>query len=401
MRILMVLDANDGRGMFRHGYILAKELAKIGHKVTIAYIDSKDSITEEDSIKVYRIAGFIQKFGFLYSQSNIRHHAPVPDRLIVEKLKKIIQKEQPEIIHVHGWVLYSVAFLKQYLSIPVVATLHDYGYFCPTKTLLRNNENICEGNYTLSSCLSCDRIHYGVPKGILTLYGVRKYAQLLKSSVDKYIAVSSYVKQRYVDAGFPEEHIEVIPNFYDSSEIDKVNNELNNELPGDFVLYVGEFTSFKGVNVLLKVFKNLDTNTKLVLIGRPKCPGLQSEKTLVFENPPRSLVIEAYKKCKFVVIPSIWAEPCPTVAFEAMASGKAVVASNIGGLKDIVIHGETGLLMPPGSVDSLAKAIKQLLDNFFLAKEMGQNGRKRFQDKFCIEKVTKKIEEMYKALKDK
>ncbi|MHB8157056.1 MAG: glycosyltransferase, partial [Desulfocucumaceae bacterium] len=221
MRVLMVLDANDGRGMFRHGYILAKELAQKGNRVTIAYIDPEDAISVEDGVPVHRISGITQKMGFLYAQQNVRHHPQMPDRLVIRKLYRIVKDFRPDVIHVHGWVLYSVACLKRYTNIPIVATLHDYGYFCPTKTLLNSNV-ICESKSRIE-CLKCGKKHYGYAKDILTVYGVNRYSKMLKTSVDLFIAVSSYVKERYLEEGFPEKRIRVVHNFYNVAEIEQLN----------------------------------------------------------------------------------------------------------------------------------------------------------------------------------
>lgn len=396
MRVLMVLDANDGRGMFRHGYILAKELAQKGNDVTIAYIDPEDGISLEDGVPVHRISGITQKMGFLYAQQNVRHHPPMPDRLVIKKLFKIVEEFRPDVIHVHGWVLYSVACLKKHTNIPIAATLHDYGFFCPTKTLLNNNR-ICESN-SIIECLKCGKKHYGYSKDVLTVYGVNRYEKMLKSSVDLYIAVSTYVKERYVKAGFQNNTIEAIPNFYNTEEIEKYKVSTSDRLPDDFVLYVGEFTQFKGVEILLTAYKNINAKTKLVLIGKPYYAGLQGKNVIVLENPPRNVVVEAFKKCKFVVIPSIWADPCPTVAFEAMACNKAIVASKAGGLTDIVIEKGTGFLVPPGCPDSLSSAISTLLNNIGLAQKMGALGYSSLLKNFSLSAVVPYIADSYKSI---
>lgn len=388
----MVLDANDGRGMYRHGYILAKELARLGHAVNIAYIDPEDGVSVEDGVTIHRISGVAQKLSFLYAQRNVRHHPPVPDRLVIRKLYKIVQNFKPDVIHVHGWVLYSIALLKKYIDVPIVSTLHDYGYICPTKTLLKKDQ-VCEQSSHVS-CIACGKHHYGLPKSYLTVFGVNKYQNKLAEAVDMFVAVSSYVKTRYAMAGFPNDKIEVMPNFYNPSEIEQCDKE-SDDLPNDFILYVGEFTRFKGIDVLIKAFKLLKTNIQLVLIGRPNYPGLIEKKILVLVDPPRKVVLSAFHKCKFVVIPSIWADPCPTVAFEAMASKKAVIGSSIGGLEDIIIDKKTGFLVPPNDIEKLKSTMFQLLKNQPDLKSIGDIGYRRLKEHYVSEIVVKKIENLY------
>jgi glycosyltransferase involved in cell wall biosynthesis len=395
MKILMVLDADDGRGMFRHGCILAQELGKKGHDLVVARIDQDESVTEEDGVKIYKFAGYAQRAAFLYAQRSIRHHGPAPDGMAIKKLAKIIDSERPDLIHVHGWALYSVASLRKSTGIPVVATLHDYGYFCPTKLLLRNDKTLCQSP-SLLACLKCAWMHYGPVKGVLTHYGVKRYSRLLKSGVDRFVAVSSYVRQSYITAGFPESKITVVPNFYRIEQND-FSMASGLRLPDNFILFVGTLSSEKGAEVLMEAYGKLDTDAKLVLIGLGQSDfnGEELENIIVLKNQPHDMVMRAWARCLFAVIPSICAEACPTVAFEAMACGKAIVASAVGGIKDIVVDDETGLLVEPGDADLLAAAMKQLLDSPALSESLGASGRRRVMKQYLSTEIADKLVNIY------
>jgi len=122
------------------------------------------------------------------------------------------------------------------------------------------------------------------------------------------------------------------------------------------------------------------------------------EHITIIENAPGSLVMEAYQKCRFAVFPSIWSEPCPTVAFEAMSHKNAVIATSTGGFTDIVVDGETGILVPPSDAKALATAITYLLENPEIAQKMGEKGYQRWLDKFTPDAVVPRIEEVYQSL---
>lgn len=92
------------------------------------------------------------------------------------------------------------------------------------------------------------------------------------------------------------------------------------------------------------------------------------------------------------------AEPCGRVLFEAMAMQKPVVGTNTGGTPEIVVHNETGLLIPPGDPGALALAIRSLLDDERRAAEMGRLGRKRAVERFSIEAHVRKTEALYLEL---
>ena len=97
------------------------------------------------------------------------------------------------------------------------------------------------------------------------------------------------------------------------------------------------------------------------------------------------------------IVPSIWPDPCPTVAMEAMAVGKPVIASRIGGLPEIVTDGETGILVEPGDSDALRTAIETLVNDPALAARMGAAGRERVSA-FHASTIVGEIESVYREV---
>lgn len=106
---------------------------------------------------------------------------------------------------------------------------------------------------------------------------------------------------------------------------------------------------------------------------------------------------DAYGILDIVVVPSI-VEDCPHVVLEAMKYGKPVIASNAGGIPEIVVDGQTGLLVPVGDPRALADRISFLLENEDQAKRMGMQGRQRLEERFSITDVVAKIEAAYEQL---
>jgi glycosyltransferase involved in cell wall biosynthesis len=98
-----------------------------------------------------------------------------------------------------------------------------------------------------------------------------------------------------------------------------------------------------------------------------------------------------YAWADVVVVPSIKPEPFGLVALEGMAAGCAIIAANHGGLSEIVVDGETGTLVEPGSIESLAAAIERYLDDSSLASVEGNAGRKRFAAEFEESRYESKI----------
>jgi glycosyltransferase involved in cell wall biosynthesis len=375
---------------------LSKILCCRNHEVTVFTLGHPVKIELNQRIKIYREEGIFQKIPFLYGKSKKKWHPPSTDLLLTHKIAKVIEHEKPDIIHAHGWILYSMLPLKKKYNIPLVVTLHGYGYFCPITNYFRN-DNICSTR-SFMNCLNCAGKDYGYLRSISAYCGINRQISNIKL-IDKFIAVSQYVREAHLN-NLPVNNtdIVVIPNFYSVDEVESTKIEL--DIPDDFILYVGSLAPYKGLDTLIAAYNKLDTNIKLVLIGyKYKNYKFESSNNiLVIGNASNDIVKEAYRRCKFAVFPSKWPEPCATVMFEAMSHKKAIIASNIGGFPDVIVDGQTGLLVPFGQEEQLSRAIKYLLDNPDIAIFMGNNGFERFMTYFSADVVAIKIEELYRDL---
>jgi len=398
MKILMLSDFYPPiiGGMERYVLLLSRELVKRGHEVTVFTVGHEYSsgFTEESGVRVIRLQGFFQKIPFLFKDINKKYPPPFQDWLITRRIKKLIETEKPDIVHANGWILYSLLPLKKKLRIRLVTTLHGYSLICPNQILM-NGSRIC--NKPLSTkCISCGRESYGLVKSFFAYYAVKLNVKKLKL-VDKFIAVSSFVKEIYTKyLSLSDEDIIVIPNFYEAKK-EKSELKYIGVLPEDFILFVGALAPFKGIDVLIDAYRRINTETKLVLIGHthPNYSYNDSENIQIIKNAQHEILMKIYPRCKFVVIPSICPDACPTVALEAMNCKKAIVASDIGGLRDIVVDGKTGMLFPSNNSNKLANAMKYLINNPKECIRMGERGYKRLVNSFSVENASKKIEKIY------
>lgn len=399
MRILMVTEFFSPvlGGIPSHIADLSKALTKRGHRIIILALGWNGLSQHEiiDGIEVVRITGLFQRLDFIYSNKNYRFHPPISDPIFSKEAYRFIKSFQPDVIHCHGWIIYSLLSIKKKLvNIPLVFTLHDYGLMCPARTMFNSN-NVCSEALT-PECLTCAENKVGTYKARVMCWALNHNRNNLKM-IDKYIAVSTSVKDihsQYLES----DKIEVICNFYNSSIGPKTEEAIS--LPDDFIMFAGALKPEKGVNVLVDAYRKLNTSTKLVIIGM-KRPGFNLQASpgiILLENQPRDVVMEAWQKCLFAVIPSVWAEPGGIIALEAMSCKKAIIGSNIGGLKDSIINNETGILVPPGNADALSSAIQDLLDNPVLAADMGQKGYMHLHKQFSVNKIVGDTEKLYKSL---
>src|SRR5215216_5957657 len=133
-------------GEERHVQDLSIELVKRGHKVTVATLHTPNTAEFEmdQGVQIYRIKSTTQRASWLYKQTDRSHHPPLPDPEVSWALRRIIEREKPDIVHAHNWLLYSFLPLKMWSGLPLVVSLHDYSFWCTQKRLMRSG-TLCSG----------------------------------------------------------------------------------------------------------------------------------------------------------------------------------------------------------------------------------------------------------------
>jgi len=176
---------------------------------------------------------------------------------------------------------------------------------------------------------------------------------------------------------------------------------------GNYVLFVGRLSHLKGVQYLIDAFRNFRKELcglKLAVVGTGDFEGYLRNMAhgmddVVFTGHVHSLDVKKtlYENSLVVVVPSSY-EGLPMVALEAMACGKAVVASAVGGLPFLIRHGKNGFLSEPENPGDLERFIRILLLDADLREKMGSVGRKMVMEEFTVEKMVDKTYGLYKSL---
>jgi glycosyltransferase involved in cell wall biosynthesis len=376
---------------------LSISLSERGHQVAVATQRQPGLADEElrDGVRVYRLGGLAQRVGRLFSEDGRRHAPPAPDPETVLALRRVLARERPDVVHAHNWLTYAYLPLRRRNPAAHVLTLNDYSLVCATKRLMRKGD-LCSGPGVLK-CVACASGHYGLaigpPVALLTMLGGRALAH----EVDLFLPVSADVARR---CGLAEAHLphEILPNFrLDRGPPPGAGGSLLARLPdGPFILFVGDVSTDKGIGVLLEAHARMATRLPLVVIGRTGDPALvqECEDVIALGLLPHDAVLEAWSRCTIGVVPSIWPEPFGIVAIEAMAAGVPIVVSRIGGLRDIVIDGESGILAQPGDAADLAGALDRLAADPELRARLGAGARARVQE-FSAAAVVPRYEQAY------
>src|SRR5258708_10498412 len=258
-------------------------------------------------------------------------------------------------------------------------TLHDYSLVCVQKRLMYHG--VCCAGSGFIKCLNCASDFYGFVKGPPSALANGFWAERERRAVDMSVPVSQAVGEETQLAKHKVPY-RIIPNFVPDNEdivCDDTNPFLAQLPKEDFLFFVGDLMADKGVNVLLQAYAEMDTQMPLVLIGRPAAGLYESPppNVLLMGGWPHDAVMGAWSRCTIALTPSVWLDPCPTVAMEAMVMGKPVIATRSGGLSDIVVDGETGFLVPPGDPYELRKAIQCLLAVPARRERMGNMAKQR------------------------
>ena len=403
MRILMLSQFYPPTigGEERHVADLSADLAARGHQVAVATLWHKGFPRCENvkGVRIHRMRGTLQRMEAIFSYKDRQFAPPFTDPEVLWALRQIISEEHPDIIHAHNWIVHSFTPLKAWSKAKLVMTLHDYSLVCVQKRLMRRGVR-CSGPGFMK-CLSCATNFYGVGKGVPSTLANFTWGEIERRTVDMFLPVSRSVAEQtqLAKRGVP---FRIVPNFIpdDVEPLEEDANALLAQLPeSDFLLYVGDVMPDKGVDVLLQAHAKLNNSMPLVLIGRPVAGFLEHLPPNVVHlgRWPHSAIMQAWSRCTFALIPSICPDACPTVAMEAMTMGRPIIASRIGGLTDIIIDGETGLLVPPNDVQGLQEAIQSLLDNPERRACMATMAKQRVAE-FQAKSVVPRIEQVYREV---
>ena len=252
---------------------------------------------------------------------------------------------------------------------------------------------------------------------------------------DAVIAVSEETKKDVLSLfNVKEDRISVIHNGIDLSEYSAVENPdalkaLGIDPSRPYILFVGRITRQKGIVHLVRAIRHLDPGFQVVLCaGAPDTPEIAAEMQQevsaarahhgeiiwIEKMVSRPEAISLYSGASVFVCPSIY-EPFGIINLEAMACGTPVVASAVGGIKEVVVNGETGFLVPLKQMTEspfeatnpevfaadLAAKINLLMADPALAAKMGAAGRKRAEELFGWDAIARKTERLYSKLLQK
>jgi glycosyltransferase involved in cell wall biosynthesis len=236
--------------------------------------------------------------------------------------------------------------------------------------------------------------------------------QIVTRFVDQYIAVSQAVNLQLQQIfNVPAQKIRVIHNCIPFTRFDCPPNpalraELSQGRAHTIVVTVARLDWQKGHSYLFEAIRQIRDAIFVLAGSGPEREALATQASelgiqerVIFLGA-RNDIPELLASCDLFVLPSIY-EGLPLSVLEAMAAGKAVVATAVGGTPEAVLDGKTGLLVQPGDPVALAKAIQEILSDPLLSREMGAAGKARVQQEFSSATMVQHITHFYEELLEK
>jgi len=377
-------------GAEKYAYVVTKELAKENEVVVITTTGPKPrNELNNYHPKIIEIKTNISSFYEMVSSADIGtlkkslwHLFDIWNIFSYNKIKKILKSEKPDLVHTNGIKSFSSSLFSAInkLQIPHVHTLHDYELISRWVGLFRNGKPFSDLN---------------VPDKCYMMY-----SRNMSSKIDVVLSPSKFVMNFHTKFGFFKNSSKyIIPNGTqtDYSHIPKTYNSKE-------FIFVGQILENKGVHIAIKAFKKIsDKDARLHIVGTG--PFVETLKQIIGTN--KNIILHGYmeekklnalyEQCSYSLMPSLWFETFGLVINEAMKKGLPVIASDIGGIPEIVQDGKNGFLFKPGDVDSLAFIIQNIINEKFDIQKFSENAIKSSR-KFPIEDQMKSIKEIYSKI---
>lgn len=360
-----------------HEFYLANALADLGHEVVI--FTSKKSLNygkmeanprSRENLEIKAFDSFVD----------------LSEAPIVPLMLPAIAQADLDVIHVHEYFQFCSfygALVARLRKMPLILTQH--GYYHPE-------------NVTKRTAIRFSEISYG---------------RFVWESAGRIIAIANSTKDFLTGTiGIDAEKIEVIPTgvdtccFSPSTAIDE--RAVPHVLIGrKVILFVGRLVRYKGVKLLIKAFKGISEefpDVELCIVGQgPEEDFLRSlssrlnvaDRITWIDYVPHYLMNQLYAVSTVFVLPSL-VEPLGNVLLEAIASGRPVVATRVGGIPDIISNGVNGILIKPSSTRELETALRSVLEDEKLASRLGRGGRVVAESKFSWRVIANRVTSLYR-----
>ncbi len=402
MKILLVNKFHYLKGGSEKYYFeLAEMLKEYGNEVAFF------SMKNEKNIKTANKEYFVEEID-LNTGNKLKAFDIIYSKLNKKIMEKVLNEFKPDVVHINNFQRQlSASIIKaiEQRKIPIVFTAHDLQAVCPNSAMLRNGK-ICEacknGKYT--NCMKYKCTKGSKLKSLLSVLEARYYRKhKIYEKFDCIISPSSFVGDKIKEELPKIKKMNIMHNYID---LNKYSNYVTKD--EGYALYSGRISEEKGIINLVEAFKSIKIGTLYIAGDGPEKQRIeQIIKENYLEDRIKLLgylnseeMKKALANCRFLVLPSIWYENCPFSIIEALAMGKPVVASNIGGIPELIENEKNGYLYQYDNIEKLKEALNKMFqtNEYF---ELSKNAKESAKLKFSKEKYYEELIKIYKEVLNK
>lgn len=312
---------------------------------------------------------------------------------------------QPDAVYVHKMADLKVISALVKSGVPLVRMVHDHDIYCMRSYKYNYfNREICTraaSLYCVYGCLACvvKNTGAGLPLKYVS-YRRKKHEITLNHRFDRMCVVTRFMRDELIKNGFDPTKIEIHPPVPRPGEAGLRSTFSDRNL----IIYAGQIIRGKGVDILLQALAKMKQNFECIILGdgnhKAECERLSAELGLTDRVKfkgfiPQDELKAYYRECSVVALSSVWPEPIATIGLEVMRYALPVVAFDAGGIKDWLIDGHNGYLVPWMDVNTFAGRMDELLANKSLAKQLGEAGLELVSKNYDFEAYLAGLEDLF------
>ncbi|MCC6785277.1 MAG: glycosyltransferase [Planctomycetes bacterium] len=336
------------------------------------------------------------------------------DPLAARDLRAALRELAPDVVHFHNLHFCTPSIIREAsrLGLPTVMTIYDYWLLCPSFMLLTADGRLCDRGHG-AHCVDCVGARRARALRPLKrfLFGARKPTfERALAAVDRLVVLSQASKELLVRHGTHAERVHVVPQYLWQAAAER---PLPPPAPPGALLYVGWIEGRKGLHVVLEAMAMLaerHPTLHLTVHGRCLAPEYRQKidatiararlaDRVTFAGPAdRDGLLAAFDRASLVVIPEQWANMSPVILTEAMAAGKCVLASRVGGIPEFVEDRRSGLLAERDSPAEFAERIEWAMQNPAAVHALGAAARERAAAVFDAARINARWLDLYRSL---
>jgi glycosyltransferase involved in cell wall biosynthesis len=327
------------------------------------------------------------------------------DSIGAPEVERALEQAQPDVVVLNKFSNPSVLEALADCGCPVIRMVHDHDLYCMRSYKYHYlSRKICTraaSPYCVFPCGASIGRSTGTPFPLRWIsYGAKRREIEINKRFHRMVVATHYMKDELLRNGFAEERIEIhapVPRPTPSLEEPSF-------CARNLIVFSGQIIRGKGVDVLLESLARVKSDFECVIIGdgrqRPDCERLSTSLGLDGRVRftgfiPQAQIAAHFRDASLAVMSSVWPEPFGAAGLEAMRCGLPVVAFDAGGIREWLLDGENGFLVPWMDRDAFADRVDRLLLDKELARRLGLNGRRLADERFNFDAYIGSLEGLF------